>query len=56
MLISVKILKSLFEVNPKNILHVGAHNAEELGDYKKAGWGSNKRIWIEAQHELAKQL
>lgn len=56
MLISVKILKSLFKVSPKNVLHVGAHNAEELQDYINAGWGSNKRIWIEAQHELAEQL
>jgi FkbM family methyltransferase len=56
MLISVKLLQSLFKVNPRNVLHVGAHNAEEIGDYKKAGWGTSKRIWIEAQHELAMLL
>lgn len=47
MLVSVKELKKYWEVNPKTLVHVGAHNAEELEAYTEAGW--DKVIWIEVQ-------
>lgn len=54
MLISVRNLQRLWGVNPRTIVHVGAHNAEELDAYAKAGWGSV--IWIEAQPQKVLDL
>lgn len=54
MLISVEALKKYWGVNPKSIVHVGAHNAEELIAYAKAGWGPV--TWIEAQPEKVQEL
>jgi FkbM family methyltransferase len=57
-LIPVQVLKKYWGVNPQSIVHVGAHNAEELETYEKAGWGPV--TWIEAQpqkiQELAKRI
>ena len=39
---------------PKNVIHVGAHKAEEWNLYKK--WSPERVLWIEAQNELASQL
>lgn len=54
MLIPVKVLKRFWGVNPQTIVHVGAHNAEELEDYTNAGWGPV--TWIEAQPQKASDL
>lgn len=54
MLISVQELQKFWGVNPRTIVHVGAHNAEELDSYAKAGWGPV--IWIEAQPQKALDL
>ena len=54
MLIPVKVLKRFWGVNPQTIVHVGAHNAEELEDYKIAQWGPV--TWIEAQPQKAQAL
>ena len=54
MLIPVQVLKKFWGVNPKTIVHVGAHNAEELEEYKLAGWGPV--TWIEAQPQKASDL
>jgi FkbM family methyltransferase len=53
-LIPVKVLKRFWGVNPQTIVHVGAHNAEELEAYKNAGWGPV--TWIEAQPQKAAEL
>jgi len=53
-LISVRDLQKFWGVNPQTIVHVGAHNAEELETYEKAGWGPV--IWIEAQPQKASDL
>lgn len=55
-LIPVSYMKRIFQVEPQTILHVGAHLGEELVDYIAAGWGSKKRIWVEAQSDLAQNL
>jgi len=55
-LIPVSYMKRIFHVQPQTILHVGAHLGEELVDYIEAGWGSKKRIWVEAQSNLADNL
>jgi hypothetical protein len=46
-LIPVSELKKFWNVNPSFLVHVGAHNAEELEQYTEAGW--NQVTWIEAQ-------
>jgi FkbM family methyltransferase len=55
-LIPVGYMKKIFQVEPQTILHVGAHFGEELVDYIEAGWGRKKRIWVEAQSNLAENL
>ena len=54
MLISVQDLKKYWGVNPQSIVHVGAHNAEELDNYARGGWGPV--IWIEAQPQKVSDL
>jgi FkbM family methyltransferase len=53
-LISVQVLKKYWGVNPKSIVHVGAHNAEELEAYTLASWGPV--TWIEAQPQKIDNL
>lgn len=47
MLISVKSLKKIWGVSPEGVLHVGAHEAEELDAYTSNGW--LPITWVEAQ-------
>jgi hypothetical protein len=47
MLISVKSLNNVWGVKPIGVLHVGAHEAEELEAYTKNGW--MPITWVEAQ-------
>lgn len=47
MLISVSDLVHFWGVKPKNVLHIGAHNAEELDAYTNHNW--NQVTWVEAQ-------
>lgn len=54
MFIPLKFLKEKYSLNLKNILHVGAHEAQELNDYIECG--AEKIHWIEANTELANQL
>ncbi len=54
MLISCKEIQLIWGVNPKGILHVGAHEAEEARDYHNLNWG--RTIWVEAQSDLAAKL
>lgn len=54
MLISPSRLRRLFGVRPSGVLHVGAHQAEEFEEYRKAGFGPT--IWVEAQSELLARI
>lgn len=54
MLISYKTIIEKYNLNIKNVLHVGAHKAEELVSYLDNG--VEKVIWVEANRELAQQL
>lgn len=47
MLISVSDLIKFWGVKPKRVLHIGAHQAEELDAYTRHNW--NDVTWIEAQ-------
>jgi len=53
-IISLKYLKEKYNLNLTNILHVGAHEAQELDDYIQCG--AKKIHWIEANIELAAKL
>lgn len=54
MLIPVIYLKRIWKVVPKGVLHVGAHEAEELEAYQRYGW--TPIIWVEAQPNKIKLL
>ena len=47
MLISVSSLKNVWGVMPQGVLHIGAHEAEELDAYSSNGW--IPITWVEAQ-------
>lgn len=54
MLIPVSAVEKYWNVHPGKTVHVGAHEAEELIEYEKFGWGPV--IWIEAQPEKYQAL
>ena len=54
MLIPVEILSRVWKIKPSGVLHVGAHEAEELEDYEEFQWGNV--TWGEAQPNKAKAL
>ena len=57
MLISAFELCHYWGVNPIQVVHVGAHEAEEESSYSALGWNkSNKVIWIEANPNLVLKL
>lgn len=57
MLIEVEALVRIFAVQPSGILHVGAHQAEEVPLYRAAGWlERGPVILVEAQPALARDL
>ena len=54
MLIPVSDLVHFWGVTPKSVLHIGAHNAEELEAYTKHNW--SQVTWVEAQPEKIEYL
>jgi FkbM family methyltransferase len=52
MLITVAKLSLFWGLTPGKIVHVGAHEAEELEDYSDFGWGKEGILWIEADPQL----
>jgi len=54
MLISVRQLTKFWNIQPKSVLHVGAHEAEEFDEYISNRWGPV--TWIEAQPDKIKFL
>ena len=46
MLISASIITNLLKIKPIGLIHIGAHQAEELEVYREYGWG--KVLWVEA--------
>jgi hypothetical protein len=53
MLISVRSLKTFWNLNPEYVIHIGAHLLEEKDEYKKYGWGDSQIIWIEGDANRA---
>lgn len=57
MLIKVRDLAKYWRVNPKGLLHVGAHTGEEVHEYESIGWlTESSLILVEAQKNLADKL
>lgn len=54
MLIPISDLFRIWKIQPENVLHVGAHLAEEEPLYRKYNWG--QVTWVEAQPNLVKIL
>lgn len=54
MLIPFSKILEKYNCKITGILHIGAHNCEELVDYQKYGFTNDKIIWIEANPELVK--
>jgi FkbM family methyltransferase len=54
MLIPCSELSLVYGVRPHGILHVGAHEAEELESYRSYGWGPV--IWVEMLPEKFERL
>lgn len=48
MLIHISTLNSHFKLNISGILHIGAHECEEMLDYNNIGVTNDKIFWIEA--------
>ena len=48
MLIKINELIYHLNINIKGILHIGAHECEELKDYNNAGIDNSNIYWIEA--------
>lgn len=54
MLINLLQLREKYQIYPKNVLHVGAHKAEELNLYKSLL--AQNVYWVEANENLAAEL
>lgn len=54
MLIKFKDIVKKYDINPKGILHIGAHHAEEAVSYLNSG--VENVIWVEADSETFKKL
>jgi FkbM family methyltransferase len=51
MLIKIQQLVQQFKLQISGILHIGAHECEELNDYNKVGINNSNIYWIEALQE-----
>lgn len=48
MLIPIQQLGQQFQIKITGILHIGAHECEELNDYNRVGVPTDKTYWVEA--------
>jgi len=56
MLIKFQELLNNYNINVKGILHVGAHECEELNDYMSGGCNKDKIIWLEGNPNLVNKI
>ncbi len=54
MLIPPTTLTTVWNVRPRGVLHIGAHDGEEDLQYRRAGWGDV--VWVEAMPDKARAL
>lgn len=46
-------LQRYWKLKPSVILHIGAHEAEEITQYVELGWGTARVVWVEALEDKA---
>ena len=56
MLIKLSLLNCKYNLNIKGVLHVGAHECEELNDYINVGVKEDNILWIEGNKEIAEKM
>lgn len=56
MLIPYHDLIKKYDIKVSGILHVGAHECEELKDYLNGGVASNNIYWVEGQEVLVNNM
>lgn len=56
MLINVRELVGRFNMKIKGILHIGAHECEELNDYVNVGVNRNNIYWVEGQESIVNTM
>lgn len=56
MLIPFSKITKKYNMKIHGILHIGAHNCEELGAYNKYGLKNSQIIWVEANPKLVEQI
>ncbi len=56
MLMTPNHLRRIWGLQPKRVLHVGAHLAEEAEMYSEADWGQEVVVWVEADPEVCSTL
>lgn len=56
MLISAERLRRIWRIDPRVVVHIGAHEAEELADYQRLGWGDVATVWVDALPEKAEEV
>jgi hypothetical protein len=56
MLIPLSKLITTYNMKIKGIIHVGAHECEELLVYNQGGVPTSNIVWIEGQEHLCKKM
>jgi len=56
MLINIRELVQKYNMKIKGILHIGAHECEELNDYISVGVNRNKIHWVEGQESIVNTM
>lgn len=56
MLISPAELQRYWNLHPDTVIHIGAHEAEELELYTQLGWGATHTVWVEALADKAEAV
>ena len=54
MLLPLTLIVKILRIQPKGVLHIGAHEAEESRTYQELGW--DNVIWLDAQESLVNKL
>ena len=55
MLITPRLLRKIWSLQPDFIVHIGAHLAEEAGAYAAQGWGEDGVVWVEADPDRSRE-
>jgi FkbM family methyltransferase len=54
LLINAAVISRIWSIKPNGVIHIGAHQAEEMREYSDLNWGH--MYWVEANPKLAQNL